>query len=87
MRRKKKKNGLQRLGEKSPDSSDDEEEENPDSSDDDESPEVSEGDTTKPKDTTLKQPARGKVKRKLYRGKRKQFEPPSVEFGECVDED
>lgn len=75
-----------KIGE-NPDSSDDEEEENPDSSDDDESPEVPEEDTTKPKDTTLKQSARGKVKRKVYRWKRKQFEPPSVEFVECVEED
>ena len=55
--------------------------ENPDSSDDDESPQVPE------EDATLKQSARGKVKRKVYRWKRKQFEPPSVEFVECVEED
>lgn len=75
--------------EENPDSCDDEEEENPDSSDDDESPGVTEEeeDTTKPRDTTLKQSARGKVKRKVYRWKRKQFEPPSVEFVECVEED
>ncbi|TRY94587.1 hypothetical protein DNTS_025239 [Danionella cerebrum] len=70
-----------------PDSSDDEEEENPDSSDDDENPEVPQEDTTKPKNTTLKQSAKGKVKKKVYRWKRKQFEPPSVEFVECVEED
>ncbi|KAL6474032.1 hypothetical protein MHYP_G00175930 [Metynnis hypsauchen] len=65
-----------RIGE-NPDSSD-EEEENPDSSDDDEGTE---------EDTTPKQSARDKGKRKEYLWKRKQFEPPSVEFVECVEED
>ncbi|XP_051795801.1 uncharacterized protein LOC127531148 [Acanthochromis polyacanthus] len=74
-----------KIGE-NPDSSDDDDEENPDSSDDDESPEVPE-DTTKSRATTLKQSARGNMKRKTYQRKRKQFEPPSVEFVECVEED
>lgn len=74
-----------KIGE-NPDSSD-EEEKNPDSSDGDESPEVPEEDTTPPMDRTLKHSARGKVKSKVYCWKRKHFEPPSVEFVQCVDED
>ncbi|KAK0147717.1 PiggyBac transposable element-derived protein 3 [Merluccius polli] len=72
-----------RIGE-NPDSSDDEEEENPDGNDADEGPEVPE---VPEEDTTPKQLARGKVKMKEYRWRRKQFEPPSVEFVECVEED
>lgn len=44
-------------------------------------------DPTLTQDTTTKQSARGKVKRKEYQWKKKKFEPPDVEFDECVEED
>lgn len=43
-----------------------------------------EGPTTQ--DTTTHHSARGKVKRKEYRWRKVQFEPPAVEFDECVEE-
>ena len=47
--------------------------------------EVAEEDPTTSTNTT--QSARGKVKRKEYQWKKRKFEPPTVEFEECVDED
>uniref|UniRef100_A0A3B3YNV3 PiggyBac transposable element-derived protein domain-containing protein n=1 Tax=Poecilia mexicana TaxID=48701 RepID=A0A3B3YNV3_9TELE len=66
--------------EEHPDSGDDEEEENPDKDDDDEAPEI-------PKDKTPKQSGKSKVKRKEYRWEKIQFEAPSAEFVEPVEED
>uniref|UniRef100_A0A667Z5P7 PiggyBac transposable element-derived protein domain-containing protein n=1 Tax=Myripristis murdjan TaxID=586833 RepID=A0A667Z5P7_9TELE len=67
--------------------SSDEEENLEDESVDQTSVEVQEEEPTTSKDTTTKQLARGKVKRKEYQWGKKQFEPPAVEFVECVEEE
>ncbi len=45
-----------------------------------------EGLTTTTEDTPTKQSVRGKVKRKEYRWRKVQYEPPAVEFDDCVEE-